>query len=214
MLERQYRVAPERVHFVPWCVGDASVFHEPTKDGGYLYAAGWAHRDWDTLLEALRLAPVPAVLAPGRTLPTEQLPPGVTVIDMPTPERGRAMAASARAVVVLLKDCEYAAGPLVLLDALAMGKPVVVSDVNGNRDYVDPDVTALTVPPQDAEALSRAISRLWRDPDLRGELSRSAKAAASTFSPCHTWTALLCAARGECDPTVGCACGQTGEAPR
>lgn len=211
MLEREYGVTPEQVHFVPWCVGDTSVFDEPTRDGDYLYAAGWAHRDWATLLEALRMAPVRAILAPGGAVPSADLPAEVTIIDMPAPERGRALAAAARTVVVPLKDCDYAAGPLVLLDALAMGKPVIASEANGNRDYVEPEMTALTVPPHDAAALSAAIKRIWNNSGLRGELGRSARAAASTFTPRRTWTALLAAARGQCDPAAGCPCGEVGE---
>lgn len=212
MLSREYGVSIGRVHFVPWSVGDPSVFSAPTMDGDYLYAAGWAHRDWDTLLAALERTPVPAILAPGRPIPTDALPAGVSVIDMPPPEEGRALAADSRAVVVLLKDCDYAAGPLVLLDALAMGKPVIASDVNGNRDYVQPDVTALTVPPQDAEALSDALGRLWDNPDLRDELSAAARAAAASFTPRRMWTVLVSATEGHCLPEVDCPCHRAEEA--
>lgn len=197
MLARRFGVPITSVRFVPWAVGDSEVFDMQTSDGDYLYAAGWAHRDWEMLIRALRRYPVPAILAPGGQLPDEDLPEGITIIDMPAPDKGREIAAHSKVVAVLLKDCEYAAGPLVLLDALAMGKPVIVSDANGNRDYVRPGVTGLSVPPGDDAALSEAIRRAWADPGLRSELSGAARTAAREFNARAMWSALLSAVLGQ-----------------
>lgn len=53
--------------------------------------------------------------------------------------------------------------PKVLLEAGAVGRPAVVTDVPGCRDAVLPNETALLVPPRDARALGAAISKLLED---------------------------------------------------
>lgn len=54
--------------------------------------------------------------------------------------------------------------PLALIEALACGKPAVVSDVGGNGEIVEDGVNGRLVPPGDPEALARAIIETARDP--------------------------------------------------
>jgi phosphatidylinositol alpha-mannosyltransferase len=58
---------------------------------------------------------------------------------------------------------------MVLLEAMACGRPVVCSDIAGHRQVVDPNGARL-VPPGDAEALASAIADLARDPAARREM--------------------------------------------
>ncbi len=54
---------------------------------------------------------------------------------------------------------------VALLEAMAAGLPVVVTDIPGNRLLVDHDRHGLLVPVEDAEALSSAVMRIFGDPD-------------------------------------------------
>src|SRR5205809_1102298 len=53
-----------------------------------------------------------------------------------------------------------------LLEAMALGLPVVASDAGGNRDLVTPGKTGVLVPPLDPAAWARAIDRVLSDGDL------------------------------------------------
>jgi glycosyltransferase involved in cell wall biosynthesis len=55
--------------------------------------------------------------------------------------------------------------PLVVLEAMAQGKPVVASAVGGTPELVVDGETGLLVPPGDEEALADALDTLMRDPD-------------------------------------------------
>jgi len=72
---------------------------------------------------------------------------------------------------------------LSLMEAMAMGRACVASDVGGLSELIVNDTDGILVPSKDPEALARAISRLVEDPRLRQTLGESARAkAVSNFS--------------------------------
>ncbi len=62
-----------------------------------------------------------------------------------------------------------------VLEAMAVGKPVVATDVGGNRELIDNGETGFLVPFGDPKALSEAIIRLLRDPVLARMIGERAK---------------------------------------
>jgi glycosyltransferase involved in cell wall biosynthesis len=62
--------------------------------------------------------------------------------------------------------------PRAVIEAMALGKPVVATDVGSVPDLVRDDETGLLVPPRDAEALADALMRLVGDQAL-GERARA-----------------------------------------
>lgn len=65
--------------------------------------------------------------------------------------------------------------PYVLLEAMALGTPIVASRVGGLAETIQDDVTGLLVTPGDAQALARAIIRLRDAPELGRRLSERAR---------------------------------------
>jgi glycosyltransferase involved in cell wall biosynthesis len=58
----------------------------------------------------------------------------------------------------------------VILEAMAAGLPMIVTDVGGNPEAVLHEETGLIVPARDPAALGEAVLRLSRDADLRNRL--------------------------------------------
>lgn len=56
--------------------------------------------------------------------------------------------------------------PLVILEAMAVGKPVVATTVGGNAEAVEEGVTGWLVPPGDLPAFNAAVLKLLRTPGL------------------------------------------------
>ena len=72
---------------------------------------------------------------------------------------------------------------MALLEAMAAGLPLVVSQVEGISELVTPEEDGLVVPPGDTQALAEAIIRLLEDAGLRERLGTAARAkVAAHFS--------------------------------
>nr|MDQ2724126.1 glycosyltransferase [Actinomycetota bacterium] len=65
--------------------------------------------------------------------------------------------------------------PLVTLESLACGTPVVSFDVGGVAEVVRPGQTGLLAPPEDTGALAVNLARILEDHALRGVLGRQGR---------------------------------------
>ena len=63
---------------------------------------------------------------------------------------------------------------MVVVEAEAMGIPVIVTDIPGPLDAVLPEETGIVVPVRDAQALHRAVCMLLADPQRRAIMGRAA----------------------------------------
>jgi glycosyltransferase involved in cell wall biosynthesis len=66
--------------------------------------------------------------------------------------------------------------PLSILEAMAAGKPVVASQIEGVDEAVLPGETGLLVPPADPQALAQAICNLLSDPARAAAMGQAGKA--------------------------------------
>lgn len=65
--------------------------------------------------------------------------------------------------------------PYVLVEAAALGKPIVATDIDGVREVVRSGETGVLVPPRDPGQLAAALILLLRDRDLAGKLGERAR---------------------------------------
>lgn len=85
-------------------------------------------------------------------------------------------------VPAVLKRLEVAVFPSVepgvptsLLEAAALGRPIVASRVQGISELFEPDVEIKLVPPGDAKALAVQIAELLEDPEEAAEMGERAR---------------------------------------
>ncbi|HBO43930.1 MAG TPA: hypothetical protein DD670_08365 [Planctomycetaceae bacterium] len=65
--------------------------------------------------------------------------------------------------------------PNVVLEAMAMGKPVVATTVGGVPEVIEDGISGRLVPPDQPDLLARALAELCTTPDLRKRLAASGR---------------------------------------
>ncbi len=92
------------------------------------------------------------------------------------------VAAEMRRADVIARPSFSEGMPLSLLEAMATGVCLVVSDVSGNYDLVRDAENGLLVPPGRADQLAAALERVIHSPELRRSLAAQALADSRVYS--------------------------------
>jgi len=156
--------------------------YSKASDSGYIFNGGFVARDYGTLLRATSGLSNQIVLVVGRDFLTDRTGlENVTLskqvkVHFHEPESSfLELMSKARMVALTMHDKPYAAGQLVLLEAMAMGKPIIVTRTVGTVDYVEDGKTALLVEPYNVSQLKEKLLLVSKDLSLRSNLGRNAK---------------------------------------
>jgi glycosyltransferase involved in cell wall biosynthesis len=80
--------------------------------------------------------------------------------------------------------------PHMVVEALAVGTPVIASDAGGTTEILEDGVNGLVVAKGDAEALAQAIRRYFADPELRERLRAATVGSVERFAPTPIYNRL------------------------
>jgi glycosyltransferase involved in cell wall biosynthesis len=144
---------------------------EPPPPGDYIFAGGNSHRNYEPLIEAARQMPeYRFVIATNRLKPDDHLPPNVTARSVPHQEYIGLLRSSAAVVVALQQGLNRSVGQQTYLNAMWLGKPTIVADTTGVRDYIRDGETALIVDGSPEDYVRKL--RWVLDPANRAEVAR------------------------------------------
>jgi glycosyltransferase involved in cell wall biosynthesis len=137
--------------------------HEPLRIGAI---GNDRDRDWNTLAQAFRDDSRYEVrIATRRRVPGALRADNVHVAPAIGLKAARELYDWADVIVVPLRENTHASGLTVLLESVALGKPVIVTDVGGLRDYFGPGHVAY-IPAHDPVELRRALDEMRSNPAL------------------------------------------------
>jgi glycosyltransferase involved in cell wall biosynthesis len=154
---------------------------------GVLYLGGFANpaKGGRVLVEALpalfAAAPYASVKLAGLGSPPELDRAAGAVDWLGWLDSSAVAAAFSDADIVVLPSLSEGL-PVALLEALAHGKAVVATSVGGIPDIMSDGVDGVLVPPDDPDALARALAELAADPARRSRLAQAARARAERLS--------------------------------
>lgn len=173
-------VPESKIVFTKYFV-DEQFFRPLEREATMICATGSEMRDYKTLIEAMRGLEIPCHIASGT--PHEEhthwldgdLPPNVTV-GTKNPRELRELYARSRFVVIPLFSSNTDNGITCILEAMAMGKPVICSRIEGQVDVIVEGETGIFVPVGDPSALRAAIAALWKDAQRAQCMGRKGRA--------------------------------------
>lgn len=194
----------ERVYLIRHYVDQ--VFYSPRAVADEMISAvGAEMRDYATLKEALRGTGIRCHIAadhvriPGRLRLLNDR--RVAIEDIgghadPLVTQGRMtllelrdLYARSRFVVIPLLPSDTDNGVTCILQAMAMGKPVICTRTRGQVDVIEDGVTGLYVPLGDAAAMRAAILSLWNDPARARQMGLNARAHIEKYHTLEMFTA-------------------------
>lgn len=184
LYRRRYGLTNDQLLHVPWPLAapkHARLVSPPARRSGTVVASGRAACDWRTLFAAARIGEWEhLVVICGRNDEAEvkslNAVGAEVLVEVPAIDHDKQVASAAVYALVLRED-NISSGHIRLMTAIAVGTPVVASEVAGLSGYLRDGVTARAVPPGDPLALARAVSQLLAAPAdalaLAGQATRA-----------------------------------------
>jgi glycosyltransferase involved in cell wall biosynthesis len=181
-------------------VDDRFWYPRPVPTENLICAVGSEQRDYPTLIRAVEGLELEVELAVGtvvlssaaaatgevaaqmRRISGQGLPGNVRLSRL-SPRELRDLYARSLFVVIPLKDVDYDAGVTAVVEAMAMGKAVIVSRTRGQVDVIRDGEQGIYVPPGDSVALRAAIEYLASHP---AEAERMGRAGRRLVEERHT----------------------------
>ena len=164
--------------------------YRATGGGGDIVTAGRSQRDYRTLAKAVGTLPTRLRIICDPPGPLAGVEPSQQVVIVRNCYDWNYITELANAlfVAIPLSNDDISAGQMVLLQARALGKAVVISRTRTTLEYANDEEDALLVPLGDVTAMRTAIQRLLQDSALR---ERIAAASLQRFERQHSTEAYM-----------------------
>lgn len=169
--------------FTPYGIEPVSI--DDIADEGFLFAAGRSNRNYDFMLNMLSDSSYNVKIACD-SYHKKVKDDHIQILTNCYGNDMLKIMAKCHCVLVPLEDLNISSGQLVILQAMSLGKPVVCTDADGIKDYVNHGVTGYVVD-NDVNEWKRCLKQL--NDNLLYE--KMAKAAKSEFIANYTRTAML-----------------------
>ncbi|KQO44937.1 glycosyltransferase [Methylobacterium sp. Leaf85] len=165
-------------------LADPGPVREGEREGLLFVGRLTSEKGIETLIAAARIAGRRVtVVGTGPLADKVAASPDLDYRGQVTPAQVRAAMREARALLV--PSLWYEGLPMVVVEAFALGLPVIASRIGSLAEIVSDDVTGLHAAPGDAADLARAMTRILTD---RAASERMSRAARSKYESCWSET--------------------------
>ena len=140
----------------------------------YILSIGYNKRDWDTLIKAYEKLETDVELHLLGNDSWKSDNPKIKILAPVTVKEMMGMIEKSLFGVLPLKWFNYSFGQMTMMQQMALGKAVIVSEVPSLKDYVQDGVDALLYPPENADILAERMKLLLENNNLRDKIGMEA----------------------------------------
>lgn len=162
--------AKEKFHFVRLGIpiDDTDYTDVTLKNEEYFFATGASNRDYDFLINVFNGLNYKLKIACPNI--HTKVSSNIELLDKCFRTDMKRYMFNSVAVLIPLKDLNVSSGQLVFINAMQMGKPIIITDSAPTRSYLENGVDAILLP-NDVEIWRQTISRLIGDKDMYERMS-------------------------------------------
>ncbi len=160
-----FKLPKDKFLFLPYCYR-LKGYEFTVRNDGYIWSGGNGDRDYKLLIESLNGLNVPVIINATRQSLFEgiNIPENINVQGVTPEEFRQYMAGCTFAVIPMEPGKLHPGGQQTFLSLMKMGKPVILTDPIGGRDYINHGENGILVPFGNRMKLREAIKYLVNNP--------------------------------------------------
>lgn len=204
-LQQELNLPPGKIQALHFCI-DTKFFRQteesyPDIQGDYIFSQGLASRDYSTLIRAMKELPhiechISAVSAWDKYGPNFggiPIPGNVRIKSYDHPHIIReALAKSRFSVIPIYPEVGmWCTGASSVLQAQALGKPVIVTKLPGIAEYLRDQETGFLVEGRDHVAMAKSIEYLWENPEVTEKMGKQGQTWIRENFSLSQWTTKM-----------------------
>ncbi len=148
----------------------------------YILSVGRENRDYAIFFEALQNSDIPVKVVAsglGASCKGDKIPDGkphgVEIFEHISYAELRDLYGRCSFVVIPTRNVDYPAGVTAIMEAMAMGKPVIATYSRGIEEFIEDSITGFWTESGDAMALREKILFLWNNPEVAIRMGKQAR---------------------------------------
>lgn len=162
----------DKIHSFPLCIAPIEkglVYDKKLAEDNYIFTAGASNRDYDFIVSVLDKTDFQLKIAWGGNIAHSD---NIEILHNVYEEKMYKYLYNCKIVVIPLADLNISSGQLMLLQAMQLGKPIIVTNNSTIYDYIEDGRTGLILP-NDKKLWLDAIAKLYNDHDFYDMLSQN-----------------------------------------
>lgn len=174
----QFGINRSRIVFLP-LIAPQSYFEEPDRPKkDYIFSYGNSDRDFDVLIRAVAHLNIKTYILSKKYQPQIPVSENVSILrDRVSEKELIEWIASSRMVVFPLKDYRVSAGQLSMLEVMALGRPLIITENMATKEYAVHQQSALFFEAGNDKELAVHIQYLWNHREFAEQVGQQARKA-------------------------------------
>ncbi|MFH1079605.1 MAG: glycosyltransferase [Pseudomonadota bacterium] len=173
---QMFNIPRDRIVFLPLAESASNIEESGHPQKEYLFSYGKSDRDFDTLIRSVTPLDVKTYILSAKYKPKVPVPEHVCIIREHVSDKEMVQwIASSRIVVLPLKDYRISAGQISMLEVMALGRPLIITENMATKEYAAHQHSALFFKAGNDGELADHIRYLWNHREYAEQIGQQAR---------------------------------------